>query len=292
MMLRAIPALLAFVLLGSACIGGGDKSPSATATREAPEATATAADDAASEPDTGDDASDSGDSGALNGVFESLLGGGLGSASGSGGSFEPGDPALKALLPSADEFPAGYVPFGEFSFSTPDGVSEGGKIDLAMSMAIAGDIDAANPDLSNFGMLMAMVMKPEDLQDLGDAFGAIDDLDPDQMEEEILAGMRQGAAGALDGVELTDVQVFKLDDLGDGGFGMQMTMDMSGLIGAFGGAAGEAPPFDSMTMRMHIFAHGDYVGATMRLGYSDTLPAADDDLALARVIDAKLASAP
>jgi hypothetical protein len=47
-----------------------------------------------------------------------------------------------------------------------------------------------------------------------------------------------------------------------------------------------------MTMRMHIFAHGDYVGATMRLGYSDTLPAADDDLALARVIDAKLASAP
>jgi hypothetical protein len=69
-------------------------------------------------------------------------------------------------------------------------------------------------------------------------------------------------------------------------------MDMSGLIGGFGGASGEAPPFDSMTMRMYIFAHGDYVGATMRLGYSDTLPAADDDLALARVIDAKLASAP
>jgi hypothetical protein len=99
MMLRAIPALLALLLLGSACFSSGDKSPSATATREAPEATATTADDASSEPDTGDDASDSGDSGALNGVFESLLGGGLGSASGSGASLEPGDPALKALLP-------------------------------------------------------------------------------------------------------------------------------------------------------------------------------------------------
>ena len=126
---------------------------------------------------------------------------------------------MKALLPSAGEFPAGFIPFGEFGFSTPDGVSQGGKIDMAMSMAIAGDIDVANPDLSSVGMLMAMVMKPEDLQDLGDAFGAIDDLDPDQMEDEILAGMRQGAAGALNGVELTDVQVFKLDDLGDGGFG-------------------------------------------------------------------------
>jgi hypothetical protein len=292
MMLRAIPALLALLLLGSACIGGGDKAPSAPATRAAPEATATVAGGAANDPDEGDDASASSDTGAIDTVFESLLGGGLSGASGSGGSLEPGDPALKALLPSADEFPAGFVPFGEFTFSTPDGVSEAGKIDLAMSMAIAGDIDVANPDLSSVGMLMAMVMKPEDLQDLGDAFGAIDDLDPDQMEQEILAGMRQGAGGALNGVELTDVQVFKLDDLGDGGFGMQMTMDMSGRIGGFGGASGEAPPFDSMTMRMYIFAHGDYVGATMRLGYSDTLPPADDELALARVIDGKLASAP
>lgn len=291
MMLRAIPALLALLLLGSACIGGGDKSPPETATREAPEATATPSDRAASEPEDSDAASDSSGTGAIDTVFESLLGGGLSGASGSGGALEPGDPALKALLPSADEFPNGFVPFGEFTFSTPDGVSQAGKIDMAMSMAVAGDITSANPDLSSVGMLMAMVMKPEDLQDLGDAFGQIDDLDPEQLEEEILAGMRQGA-GAFGGVELTDVQVFKLDDLGDGGFGMQMTMDMSGLAGAFGGASGEAPPFESMTMRMYIFAHGDYVGATMRLGYSDTLPAGDDELALARVIDAKLASAP
>jgi hypothetical protein len=286
-MIRTIPSLLALLLLGSDCLGGGDKSPSGAATREAPEATATPADDSADAPD---DASSEGDTGALDTVFESLLGGGLSGASGSSGSLEPGDPALKALLPTAGEFPSGFTPFGEFTFSTPDGVSDAGKIDMAMSMAVSGDIDAANPDFSSLGMIMAMVMKPEDLQNLGDAFAEIDDLDPDQIEQEILAGMRQGA-GAFGGVEMTDVQVFKLDDLGEGGFGMQMTMDLGGLIDAFGGAGGEAPPFDSMTMRMYIFALGDYVGATMRIAYSDTLPPSDDELDLAHTIDAKLAAA-
>ena len=71
-----------------------------------------------------------------------------------------------------------------------------------------------------------------------------------------------------------------------------MTMDVSGLIDSLAGTSAGVPPFDSMTVRMNLFAHGDYVGATMRLGYSDTLPPADDELALARVIDGKLASAP
>jgi hypothetical protein len=281
-MIRAIPVFVAMLVLGSACFGGGDKEPVATATREAVATSVPDREEPTEEPS--DDAESR--EGALGTVFESLLGGGLGGASGSSGSLGAGDPALKELLPAAEDFPAGFAPFGEFTFSSPDGVSADGKIDMAMSMAVSGDVASGN--LEGAGFLMAMVMHPEDLQDLGDALSSIDDLEPDEVEAEIRRGI--GQAGQF-GVGISDVDVFEVTDLGDGGFGMQMTMDMGELLGSLPRQPG-APEVTQMTMRMHIFANGDYIGAVMRMSFTDTLPAGDEELALARAIDAKLTSAP
>lgn len=292
-MIRLIAGLLIVMAVAGGCLGGGDKQSDGTSdspTREATAGrTAEAPDDTPTEqPEaTGSEAEGSG----LSSLFESVLGGGLGGASGSGAGLGAGDPALKALLPTADQFPDGFTPFGEFTFSSPDGVSEGGSIDMAISMAMSGEINPASPDLANVGMIMAMVMRPEDLQDLGDAFGSIDDLDPDDLEAEVLRGMRQ--SGDLGGMEVSNVDVYNLPGIGDGGFGMQMTFDLGEAFGGLLGGTGDpnAPQLDSMTMRMHVFANGDYVGATLRIGYADTLPENGGELALARAIDANLAGA-
>jgi len=282
-MIRAIPAFLALALLGAACLGGGDKDASPAATSR-PAASPTAR--AQATPETADvDETEAGTDG-LGSVFSSIFGGGLSGATGSTAGLGAGDPSLKQFLPAAEDFPEGYVPFGEFTFSTPDQVSANGKIDMAASMAMTGDLTGG--DLSSAGMLMAMVMHPQDLQDLGGSLGSIKDIDPDQLEAEIRKGIEQGAG--VPGLGISDVQVMDLPGVGDGGFGMQMVMDIGGLVGSLPG--GEDAPFDSMSMRMYIFANGDYIGATMRIAYTDTLPGDDAELTLARAIDSKLDGAP
>jgi hypothetical protein len=97
----------------------------------------------------------------------------------------------------------------------------------------------------------------------------------------------------MEGFELKEFDVLDTPDLGDGGFGIQMSIDMSALselIGAFGGA--DAPDLSVMTMRMLIFGRGDYAGAVMHMAFSDSLASSDGDLALARIIDRNLQSAP
>jgi hypothetical protein len=269
----------AVLIVATGCTGGdestaGDASPT-------PEAVATRTPDAP-QPTPGADNGD--EDRALAPVLRSVLGGGLGDAGAAAGGLEPGDPALKALLPSAGEFPDGFVPFGEFAFKASDGISADGKIDMAMTVAMSRDLRPT--DVSDAGILIAMVMHPEDLQDLGSALNSINDLDPAALEDEVRRGI--GASGNT-GADVRDVQVFPVTGIGDGGFGMQVTLGLNGASGQAGALPG-ALGIDEMVMRVHIFARGDYMGAVIRMGYSDTLPPSDAELALARATDAKLAA--
>ena len=209
--------------------------------------------------------------------------GGGGNATGLG----EGDPTLKNYLPAASDLPPGYAPFGEFTFRTPDGVLKTGGIDIAASMAFSGDITSRDP--SGVGILMTMAMKPDDLQSLGDAFNQFKNLTQRDLED----ALKQGT-GDTQGFALKDVRVLDASGLGDGAAGFQMTIDLSALSNAFGGQTGVAgaPKLSSMTMRMYMFARGDYAGAVIRMGFADDLANNVDELALARVIDRKLKAAP
>jgi len=138
-------------------------------------------------------------------------------------------------------------------------------------------------------MLMSMVLKPDDLTQLGEQFSQAKNLS----EQDLRDALDQGTGG-LGGMNITDVRVLDASDLGDGGFGMAMTIDMSELLGAFAGALGDtedAPDIASMstmTMRMYIFAKGDYAAGIMRIGFASNLPDDVDEMALARVIEGRL----
>lgn len=273
LLLLGLAATLAF----SAACGGGDSKPNT-----APTSTATAdrGDEPKATPTASDDDDEAVGESGLSSIFGSVLGGGL---SGGAGAVGTGDPDLKRFLPAASDFPDGYTPFGEFTFSSPDGISADGKIDVAMTMAISGDVDPEQPDLSKVGIMMAMVMKPEDLQDLGAAFDEIKNLDEDDIRAEIEAGL-----GDLQGFDLRDWQVIDAGDLGEGGFGIQMTMGLGQFAGIFAGAGSGAELPDAMTMRMYMFAQGDHMAATLRMSFSESLPSDTAERALADAIVAKL----
>jgi hypothetical protein len=300
-------ALLA--VLAVACGSGDKKSESTgddkpTATAEAsndsdekspkPRATADTEDDpteeASGDPDVGDGI---GGGDAIGSLFGSVFQNGLsgsGSASGSAGT---GDESLKALLPEESDFPEGYFNLGAFSFSAPAGSSEFGAMDMAMTMAMKGDpstfagADPSSIDFSQIEMLMAMVLKPEDFQALGEAFDDIKNLDEDEIQDEI-----DSSLGGMEGFEVKRFDVLDVEGLGEGAFGIEMSMDMSGLGTLFGGlGGGDAPALTAMTMRMYIFGRGDYAGAVMRIAFADTLDGGSEDIDIAEIIDANLEAA-
>lgn len=45
-------------------------------------------------------------------------------------------------------------------------------------------------------------------------------------------------------------------------------------------------------MRIYLFARGDYAGGILRMAFSDSLANNVDEVALAKIIDAKLKAAP
>jgi hypothetical protein len=287
----------AFAALLLIACGGGDKKADPTprpterpaATEQAPEDTPEAR---ATEAKPTESAGSGGSTDALGAVFSSVLGNGLSGGGAGGAGLGTGDESLKALLPSDSDFPDGYTPFGSFTFSTPATGSEFGAVDMAMTMAVKGDpsafSDPSNTDLSSIEMLMAMVMRPEDLQALGDAFAEIQDIDPADIEDEI-----NSALGEMQGFEVQRFEVLDGSDLGDGGFGMEMTIDLTGLAGLFGSLGGgeDAPELGAMTMRMYIFGQGDYIGAVLRMGFTDSLGGGSEDIELAEAIEGKLAAA-
>ncbi|HLB23604.1 MAG TPA: hypothetical protein VJP07_05880 [Dehalococcoidia bacterium] len=289
--------LAAASIVAAAC-GGGDKAaeptkrPAPTPEATLPKAEATVA---VAEPTEGASTRASDGAGTVSSVFSSLFQGGTSGGStlrGAGG----GDESLKAYLPSEDDFPSDYTPFGSFTYSTPAGSSDLGAMDMAMTMAMKGDPstfgsvdDPSQLDFSSLEMMIAAVIRPEDLQSLGDAFADMTGMSPESIEDEI-----NSAIGDIEGFEVTRFEVLDASGLGDGGFGMEMTIDMSGLAEMLGalGAGEDAPGLEAMTMRMYVFARGDYMGAVMRIGFSDGLGDGAADLDLAKTIDEKLKVAP
>jgi len=303
---RYLMVLAALFAIGLTACGGDKKSDPPAEPTDRPEATAEAPNDDAEDgsgaeddadagaDDDADDGETSSGSGAVSDLFGSVFSNGFsggGAAAGLGG----GDESLLALLPESSDFPSGYTSLGEMTFSAPAGSSELGAVDMAMTMAMKGDFgglsgasDPSDIDFSSIEMMVAMVMRPEDLRELGDAFGEIENLDEDDIQDEINRSL-----GGVDGFEVERFEVLDADGLGDGGFGMEMTIDMSGFAGLFGALGGEdAPTFAAMTMRMYIFGRGDYIGAVMRIGFSDSLGGDSEDLDIAEIIDQKLTDAP
>jgi hypothetical protein len=232
----------------------------------------------------------------ISGLFGSIFTGALNGPQGQApNGLGAGDPALLAYLPPNRALPSGYTPAGEYTFRAPDGISVTGGIDIAAELATAGDATASNPDFSKLGVLMALVMKPDDLQSLGAAFDSIKSLDQQQLEDALTSGT--GANGLF---TLQNVKVFQTDGLGDGNVGMQMTLDLGAFGSLFSGLSGTATPDPGapdlsnlkLTMRLYLFARGNYAGGLLRMVFTDALPGDVDEVGLAKQIDDALKSAP
>jgi len=312
---RALFSLAVTTAVLAAACGGGDKKapaaepsvptqkPAATATAKA-SAKTPASSKSATRGKTATPASNSKSEKTISGLFGSLfssaLSGGPGASGDSGlgaGGLGEGDPALAKYLPSNSDLPDGYAPQGQFNFRAPDGISDTGGIDIAAEIASTGDPSAADMDFSKAGMLMLMVLKPDDLQSLGEAFDSIKSLN----EQDLKDTLSQGAGGGDGGLVLIkNVKVLEADGLGDGNVGFQMTIDLGGIASIFAGLGGDATPSPdapdlsklAITMRIYLFARGDYAGGIMRMAFSDSLSNDVDEVALAKIIDAKLKGAP
>lgn len=280
---------LALVLIPAAACGSGDKETAPAADSGEPAASTT------STPEPADEGGGTGDSGgvdAVSEVFSTLFGGALSGPDLFAGDADltQGDASLLAYVLSVDDLPAGFTPFGEFTYRLPDGISETGGMDMAASMAYSGDIESDMP--SNGAMLMSMVLRPDDLTALGDMFESTGELSERDLQDALLQG-----TGGFPGFGFKDVEVLDVSGLGEGAFGMGLTMDLSGLADMFGelgdpSDAAELEEFPVISMRMYMFGRGDYAGAVMHMGFGAAGLSGVDSFALAKLLDAKLQSAP
>jgi hypothetical protein len=198
----------------------------------------------------------------------------LSAASSGAPSIAPADPSLEAALLTAGDLPAGFTPFGTFSFNVP---SEYGELQMAASMFMSGDILAQ--ELNAMVMSAAVAIPADQLDELGDpgdwADASEDDLGQlrDIMEET--------------GVGLSELDLLDASDLGDGGLGMHMTMDFGGLFGALG-APDDANPFaEGISMDMYMFIDGDKMLMTVVMWPAGG-PSGVDGRALAEVMDGRV----
>lgn len=308
-MKRALFSLVIVMASAAAACGGGDKkSPTAepAASTEKPAASATAK--VASKTPGSSKTATAGKSATpgtssksektISGLFGSLFSSALSGApdaSGAGGLGE-GDPSLAKYLPANSDLPDGYTPQGQFNFRAPDGISDSGGIDVSAEIASTGD-PSDKTDFSKAGMLMAMVLKPDDLQSLGEAFDSIKSLNEQDLKDTLAEGAGGGDSSL---VLIKNVKVLEAPGLGDGNVGFQMTIDLSAIASIFSGLAGDATPAPdapdlsklAITMRIYLFARGDYAGGILRMAFSDSLANDVDEVALAKIIDNKLKGAP
>lgn len=281
-MKRILLSVVALAALGAVACGGGDKTPAPT---QPPEAIATTAPSSSSSP-----AASGGGEEAVGGIFNTIFSSGAltrGTSGADDGAMPAGDESIKQYLLTAGDVPSGYTSMGDFSYRLPDGISKEGGMDMAASMFMAGDPNATDPSGST--IMMSMVLKPDDLTQLGEQFSAAEDLS----EEDLRDALALGGEG-FGGVKITDVQVLDASGLGEGGFGMAITIDMGELLGGFADSAGAADAgvdiasLSTMTMRMYIFAKGDYAAGIIRMGFATSLPSDVDEKALAKIVEGRL----
>ncbi len=300
-MKRSLFVLLAAASLLAAACGGSDKKAPTTAPSgqptDAPVASATPIATLTARPSARTTPPPTGSNGkdVLGGLFNTVFTGALSGGEGlANKGFGAGDPRLVQYLPSNADLPAGYTSSGQYTFRAPDGISSSGGIDIAAEVATTGDATAPTPDFSTIGVLMAMVLKPDDLQSLGSAFDSIKSLDQKGLEDALLQGT--GTEGLF---KIKDAKVLDAPGLGDGGAGFQMTIDLGGFGSIFKGLSDDSTPVAGapdlsklmITMRMYLFARGDYAGGILRMAFADTLANDVDEVALAKIIDEKLRAA-
>lgn len=203
------------------------------------------------------------------------------------------DDSLKAVLLTPDDLPVGFSNFFEFAQSTP---TEYGAVEMAATMFTTGDLEAE--DFGAMVMSAVITLPPEAMEELGDL---------SEFEDLLQADFDEMAA-ELDeyGMGFADLQLLDSSGLGDGGFGVRMEMDFSGLFEAFelpdGGNpfGGELQDIDlgeeeglilgGITMEIYAFLHGDRMLMVMVMWPTDEAPGVDGR-DLAEVMDAKATAA-
>ena len=205
----------------------------------------------------------------------------LSEASSSGSSIEglgQGDSALEKYLLTQADLPVGYTLDKTITARVPDGISKIGGGDMAASTATMGDAASPNGD-----MLVSMVMRFDDLQNLDSAFGSIT---PAQIQSQLdqLKDVPSGLFANLHTLDTTG--------LGDPGHsaGVAVTMDLNGLFQAIASSLDKsfgnptepaAVPTVSGTiqMDMYFFGRGSYAGALMHISFGT--PSGVNELGLA-----------
>ncbi len=285
-------ALLPIALLAAACGGGDSKSdqkastePTAVATeavaKASPTAKAKPTVEAEATPTEEATADSGGGAASLLGSFNPLQLMSEAESMGALGGSADVDPSLKALLLTADDLPASYSSAGDFTYSVP---SESGNMDMAMAMFIDGDM--AGTTFNGMVMSAALVMPPAAM----DQMGSLDELK--NMTTADLQAEMDKASGTIEGmgVSFKDLKVLDASGLGDGGLGIHMAMDMSGMMDAFGGADAGAMPFEGgiFSYDMYMFFHGDKMLMVM-VAWGGSGSAPENARDLADVMDAKAA---
>ncbi len=271
-MKRILLPFVAIVALAAVACGSGDKKPAPT---QAPEPAATTAAAASASPAASGSSEE-----AVGGIFKTLFT--SGELDADAGAMPARDESLKQYVLTEDDVPAGYTSMGDFAYRLPDGISKNGGMDMAASVFfMSGDPTAIDPSGST--ILTSMVLKPDDLTQLGDQLRQAQNLSEQELRDAIALG-----TGGLGGVKITNVQVLDAGALGDGGFGMGMTIDMSELIASIGPGGADKPSLGPMTIRMYFFGKGDYAAGIMRIGFASSLPSDVDEKALAKVVEGRL----
>jgi hypothetical protein len=222
------------------------KAPAATATKAAPQATSSAT--------TQSSRGTSGSGDAASALFDTvnpfeLLNGLSGAPSSS-----DVDPALSAGLLSSSDLPSGFVSMGDFGYNIPS--SQYGPMQMAANIYTSGDMAGGS-----FGTMVmsAAIALPQDALDQLNALGGFNQLG--NINDSDLQSL-QGAAEQF-GVKFSDMRVLDGSGLGDGGVGMHMVLDFSGLMDAFGAPEGDNPLAGGIAMEVYIFARGDHLLMTM-----------------------------
>jgi hypothetical protein len=133
-------------------------------------------------------------------------------------SFVDADPSLTAALLTPGDLPDFVSDSGSNGFTM---ASEAGSIELASRAFVNGDVDSDAFDTMVSSNVIAL--PPQVLTEMGDGFALSED---DFDEIQALAGEA--------GLVLGEVEVLDASGLGDAGFGLSVTMDISGLLGGLG----------------------------------------------------------
>ena len=184
------------------------------------------------------------------------------------------DESLKAILVREGDLPPGFQSFGDMAFSVPTGT---GTADMVASMFASGDV--AGDDFETM-VMSAVMVGPDVTAEFGD-FDALEEMTQADLDE---------AAAAMEefGMTLIELETLDASGLGDGGMGIHMVMDFSGMLEALGMPEDESA-LAGIAWDMYVFTRGERVLMVMVMWPSDGAAGADAR-ALAEIMDARAAA--